>query len=817
MQSILDLVSENYIIMILIYLKTTFREISKNKIFSIIHIVGLSTGIAAFVIILRYALYELSYDKFYENADQIYRIRQDRYDKGKLSTTWGAGCPAVGPAVKKEFPEVADVGILTGVPGVITVDEKSFRIDRMFAANTSFLTMLPVRLVAGIDTLALNEPFTAVLSQTSAKKIFGDTDPVGKIIKLDNETVFRVTGVFSDIPQNTHLKFNVLFSWPTYVKMSGNRVETAWGWDGFLTYIRLVKGTNVPGFEKKMNEFAKKQAESLLKQYDQSVEYMLQPFRSIHLHSALMWEAEENGNAETVYFLMAIAFIILIVAWINYINLSTVKAAFRSKEIAIRKISGASRILLIKQFITESFAINLIATLLAVGLVAATLPFFRSFTGRDLDLNSPLVWLIFILIILAGPLISGFYPALVTSSFRPMAVFRGETEGIGGGVFVRKALIVFQFAASVILISGTFTVYRQISYMRKQELGVDIDQSIIVRGPSLADSTFVEKMTSFKTELLRNPRIKTVSSSTCVPGGKVRWNAGGVRRASEDDTKGNQYRIVGVDYDYIDTYQLSILKGRSFSREYGSDEQSVLFNESAIRLMGFGKPEDAIGESIYFWGNNYKIIGVLKNYHQESLKENFDALIFRCMPGVRDYITVKMNPIRQQAADYSAVLGAVKENWDRFFPGNPFDYYLLHDHYEDQYKAEDQFMTIFEMFTFLAILIACLGLFGLSWFIIARRTKEIGIRKVNGASSREVMLMISAGFFRLVIMGVVVAAPVAFLFASKWLDRFAYKTTFSWVAFVLSGLIVLIISASAIFYNVYAIARTDPAKSLREN
>lgn len=807
--------------MLKIYLKTAFREIFKNKIFSIIHIIGLSTGIAAFVIILQYALYELSYDRFYKNADQIYRIRQDRYDKGKLSTTWGAGCAAIGPALKKEFPEVLDYGILTGAGGIISIDDKSFRIDKRFFANTSFLTMLPVEFVSGNDSTALNEPFTAVISESLSKKYFGNDDALGKTFKVDNEDLFKITGVFKDLPANTHLKFNLLYSWPTYVKFNGNRIETAWNWDGYYTYLKLVKGTDIREFELKMNEFTKKQTESLSKKYNQSAEYILQPFRSIHLNSHLMWEAEVNGNADTVYFLILIAFIILIIAWVNYINLSTVKAVFRSREIAIRKISGGSRIQLIRQFITESFAVNLIASAIAVFLVILFIPFFRSFTGKGLNLNTPEVWVIFALVIILGPVFSGLYPAFVISSYKPMSIFRGKSEGLNGGTLMRKALIIFQFAASVVLLAGTFTVYRQIKYMKSQELGVNIDQTIVVRGPGIVDSTYTEKITRFKAELLNYPLIKYVASSTCVPGNKVQWNAGGIRRISDDDTKGNQYRIVGVDYDFLDSYGLEVLAGRKFSREFGSDEQSVMFNESAVKLMGFATPESALNESIYFWGSQYKIIGVLRNYHQESPKENFDALIFRCTPQTRDFFSVKLNCNAENGADYSRNISRsielLKQNWEKFFPGNPFEYFFLTDHYLEQYKAEDQFMTIFKLFSLLAIIIACLGLFGLSWFIIARNTKEIGIRKVNGATAAEIMFLISGSFFRLIIIGIVIAAPVTYLIASEWLEKFANKTGFSWPAFILSGLIIVVISAVTISYNVIVIARTNPAQSLRES
>jgi putative ABC transport system permease protein len=801
------------------YLFTALREIYKNKTFSIIHILGLSMGIAAFVLILQYSLYELSYESFYRNADQVYRVRQDRYDKGKLSTTWGAGCAAVGPALKNEFPEVFAYARLINITGIINIGETNFREDKMYAVNSSFLTMLPVKMLAGIDSSALDEPHTAVISESIAKKYYGNSDAIGKSFRLNKGDVFKITGVFKDIPDNTHLKYNILLSWPTYVLWRGPRVETAWFWDGYYTFISLKKGTDLVAFEKKMNEFTDKQTADLTKQFNQSAVYILQPLRDIHLHSNLMWEAEPNGDSKTVYFLMVIAFIILIIAWVNYINLSTVKAIFRSREVAIRKISGAFRTELIKQFLIESFAINLFASFLALIIVLVSVPFLRNLTGREMSLNNIVIWIVFFAVILLGPIVSGIYPAMVTSSFKPMTIFRGKNNGSSGSGILRKLLVVFQFAASITLIAGTLTVYNQLIFMRNQDLGVNIDQTLVIKGPGVADSTFNEKLSAFKVELLKYPIIKAVTASTTVPGSKVFWNAGGIRRASEDDSKSNQYRVIGVDYDFVDAYNLTLLTGRNFSKEFSTDEASVLFNEEAVKLMDFETPESAIGVEIFFWGNNYKIIGILKNFHQESLKEKYDAVIFRLTPGTRDYFSVKLSFNGQSGSDsykmMQNTITHINNSWNQFFPGNPFDYFFLSDHYDNQYRAEKQFRTIFGLFAVLAIVIACLGLFGLSWFIIIQRTKEIGIRKVNGASVKEILLLISGEFFKLVLAGIIIAAPVAWWFSVNWLEKYPFRVGFSWWLFILSGFTIFLISAITISYNIIVIAHTDPAKSLK--
>jgi putative ABC transport system permease protein len=805
------------------YLLTAFREIFKNKIFSAIHIVGLAMGFAAFVHILQYSLYELSYDKFYDNQQQIYRIRQDRYDKGKLSTTWGAGCSAIGPALKNKFPEVESYARLANINGIVKIigknlKENNFREERMFAVNTAFLTMFPLKLIAGVDTTALNEPFTAVISESLAKKYFGDESAMGQTFYFNKDNLFTITGVFRDIPQNTHLKYDMLISWPTYVKWRGPEIETAWFWDGFYTYVQLKKGTDVAAFEKKMGEFADRQIEELTQQKDRIAIYTLQPLSSIHLNSNLMWEAEVNGDSKTVYFLMVIACIILIIAWVNYINLSTVKAIFRSREVAMRKISGASRAHLVRQFLVESFTINLMATFLAYIFVLISMPFLRKITGREMSLNTPEIWTVFAAMIVVGPIVSGIYPALVISSFKPIAIFRGKLTGASGGAFIRKALVVFQFAASITLIAGTFTVYNQLLYMRSQELGVNIDQTLIIKGPGVTDSTYEDKLTAFKEELLKYPMIKAISASTSIPGSRVLWNAGGIKRVSEDDSKSNQYRIIGIDDDFVDAYKLNVIAGRGFSKDFGTDRHSVLFNEEALKLMNFESPDSALGVDIYFWGENYKIVGVLKNFHQESLKEKFDAIIFRFTPDTHDYFSIKLNYEGKSGTDIHKLtqntIETIKTQWEEFFPGNPFDYFFLSDHYDQQYKAENQFRTIFGLFAILAIIIACMGLFGLSWFIIVQRTKEIGIRKVNGASVSDILLIVSKDFFRLVLYGIIIAAPVTYYLSMRWMEKYPFKVGFNWWLFALSGILILFISAITISYNTLAIAHSNPAESI---
>jgi len=797
------------------YFKTAIRNLFKHKIFSLINIFGLAIGIAACLLILQYARFELSYDDFQANADRIFRVQQNRYNDGKLSTQWAAGAAGIGPAVKEAIPEIETFAKLTKTGGVITYGNEKFREEKMYFANDAFLPMFSYKVIRGKVAGALAEPNTAVITASAAKKYFGKQNPLGKTISRNKKQDYKITAIVADMPANTHLKFEVLLSFATFVKFTSPEAETGFNWDGFYTYLLLKPHTDPAVVEIKMAQMIDKRFGETLKASNEKVEYRLQPVKDIHLYSNYMMEAEPNGDGKSVRFLLIISIFIIVIAWINYINLSTARSIERAREVGIRKVLGSYRSQLIRQFLIESLLINLLAVVVAFLLVVISLPLFNSFTGKEISfslLGDGKFWLALAGIFVAGTFLSGLYPAFVLSSFKPIAVLKGRLAKTSHGSFLRQALVIIQFAASVALMVGTYSVYRQLKFMQDQDLGVQIDQTLILRGPNVTDSTYMEQLTAFKTEMKRVPGIHTVTASTEVPGQKVGWNAGGIRLTGSDPGKSNQYRVIGIDYDFIDAYKLKILKGRKFSEQYGTDRQSVLFNEAAVKLMGFTKLEDALNKRIDFWGETYTIIGVLTNHHQESLREAYDAHIFRLIPDSDNFYSIKMQP---GTHNWNDIIKKTESKWTAFFPGNPFEYFFLDDHFQEQYKADRQFGTTFSLFAMLAIFVACLGLFGLASFVTTQRTKEIGIRKISGAGISSILILLTKDFIKPIFISFAIAAPITYYLIQQWLENFAFKISISPWMFIFPAILILLIAIITISTQTIKAASANPVKSLR--
>ncbi len=801
------------------YFTIALRNLRKNKVFSFINILGLAIGIAACLLILQYVQWELSYDDFHTNKENLYRVKQNRYNKGVLTTEWAAGCGAAGYELKEGFEEVEEYATLRPTAGVVIYKGAStgpvrFKEEKMFFATASFLPMFSFDLLQGDESSALEKPYTAVLSQKAAQRYFGSEDPIGQRISVNDDNEYEITGVFQDIPENSHLKFDFLFSYSTYVGWVGEDVLTAWQWDGFYTYLKLKDGTDPQALEAKIPALIDAKAGEELAEYDSDMDFSLQPLTEIHLTSNYMMEAEVNGDKDAVYALLIIAIFIILIAWVNYINLSTAKSVDRAKEVGIRKVMGSQRMQLIRQFMAESVLLNVVAVIIAIILVLASYRYFGTLVGQEITLSlfaTPSFWWFLLTIFLVGAFFSGIYPAFILSAFKPVQVLKGKMRTSKNGVVLRKTLVVLQFAASVFLIAGTLIVYQQIMYMQNQDLGVAIDQTLVIEAPSVVDdSVYTDRVEGFKSALTRNSSIQAATASTAVPGNKPGWNAGGIRLVSQDDTESNQYRVMGVDYDFLEAFQLQMVAGRNFSREFSTDESTVLFNESAIKLLGFDEAEKALNEEIFFWGDTFKIVGVIKDYHQESLIANFDPLIFRLMPASRRYFSLKV-----ESAHLPETIATANQAWDSYFPGNPFNYFFLDDHFNKQYQADLRFGQTFGFFALLAILVACLGLFGLSSFMAVQKTKEIGIRKVLGSSVSGIVALLSKDFIQLVIMASVVSLPIVYLVMQSWLSDYAFRIEIAWWLLLSPVILVMLIALFTISFQTVRAALADPAKSLR--
>ncbi len=796
-----------------------WRNIKRHKAYSAINILGLAIGIAACLLILQYVSFELSYENFQVNKDRIYRVQQDRFDNGKLSTQWAAGAYAAGNSFKAAIPEIEDYVKVVG-NGRVTTDVKNqpLKIEKVYFTNASFFNIFTYPLIAGNKNTALKEPFTAALSETTAKKIFGATNVVGKTLQLNRKDNYTITAVYKDAPVNTQLKPDMLLSYATYLKWttdsSGNGPETAWEWDGCLTYLLLHKGVNPAVVEKKFIPVVEKGVGEDMKKYNSGVVYHLQPLTDIHLYSHYMMEPGENGDGKTVYLLLAIAFFIVVIAWVNYINLATARAITRAREVGVRKAVGSQRSQLIVQFLSESALLNGFALVLALLIVLIAIPGFNELSGQQLSFSlfgNANFWVGLISLFLIGVFFSGLYPAFVLSGFKPIEVLKGKLDTTKQGGLLRKSLVVFQFAASLFLLMGTVTVYQQIQYMRKQSLGINIDQTLIVQPPIVGlDSTFLQKITAFKQELQQKASVQHITVSTSIPGEAVGWNAGGIKLVGQDESKQKQYRVIGVDYDYIKTYGLKLIAGRPFDKSFGSDKNSVIFNQKGIEQLGFNKPADAIGKKIDFWGNQYTIEGVTENFHQQSLREAYEPLILRLIPDVNGSISIKTS-----AANAAKTISSVKSEWDNFFPGNTLEYFFLDDHFDEQYKADKRFGQVFGLFTSLAILVACLGLFGLASFTTLQRTKEIGIRKVLGASVGNILNLLYREFALLLWIAFIIATPLAWFTTSNWLQNYAFRISLQWTYFVLPFVIIITIAFITVSFQSIKAAVANPVKSLR--
>ena len=801
------------------YFKIAWRNLMRHKVYSGINILGLAIGIASCMLILQYVFYQLSYENFQVNKDRIYRVQQDRYDNGKLSTQWAAGAFGVGNAFKEAIPEIEDYVKVVGTGDVTTeVQNQPLKIEKVFFASSAFFNIFTYPLLFGNKTYALQEPNTAALSETTARNIYGTTNVIGKTLELNRNSNYKITAVYKDFPQNTQLRPNVLLSYATFVKMttdsSGNGPETAWEWDGCLTYLLLQKNANPKEVEKKFLPIVDKFVGADMKKYNSGVVYKLQPLTDIHLYSHYMLEPGETGNAKTVYLLLGIAFFIVIIAWVNYINLATARAITRAKEVGIRKVVGSRRNQLIFQFLSESAVMNAVALILALLIVMLAIPGFDALAGQHLSfslLAKHQFWMSLAALFLTGVFLSGLYPAFVLSGFKPVEVLKGSMGGTMQSNLLRKSLVVLQFAASLFLLTGTVAVYQQIQFMRHQSLGINIDQTLVVNPPTVGiDSTFSTKMKAFKNELDQNTLIRNISVSTSIPGSPVGWNAGGIKLVGADESTQKQYRVIGVDYDYMKTYGLNVIAGRPFSKSFGSDDSAVIFNRKAIEQLGFNKPGEALNKRIDFWGHRYTIIGVTDNFHQQSLQDAYEPLILRLIPDVNGYLSVKTT-----GADAGKVIGLVKAQWDRYFPGNTFDYFFLDAHFNDQYKADGRFGKVFGLFTCLAILVACMGLFGLASFTTLQRTKEIGIRKVLGASVVNILKLLYREFALLLLISFLIATPLAWIAATDWLQGYAFRMDMNWTYFILPFVAICAIALTTVSFQSIKAAIANPVNSLR--
>lgn len=792
------------------HLKLAFRNLIKQKGYSLINLLGLITGITAFILIVCWIQSEMSFDSFHHDKENIYRVDFKLYEEDKLELYSAAAVPAVGPEMKRNFPEVKEYTRFSRVEGVVNYGDVHFKESEMFYAEPSFFSLFSFSLVKGTADTSLLAVNTAVISESAAHRYFGETDPMGKVITYNGTDKYSICGVAKDAPANSHFKFDILLSYENLINQN-EWFNSGWLGANFYTYVRLTPGTNVKALEAKIPQLPQKFIGDFMKQAYFLVEFNLRKLGDIHLHSSLSNELSVNGSFRGITFLGIIAVLVLLIAYINYINLTTSRSVERASEVGVRKVLGALKKQLVSQFVTESVLLNLLALIISIGAVLLLVPVFNQLAGSVIHLKLKTLATLFLGLLALAILLTGLFPAFYLSRYAPSTVLKSKGQtGSRGMAFFKNGMVVFQFAISVILISGTILINRQLSFVQQQDLGIDIDQTLVVEGPqAIRAEAYNNQLQGFKSDLLQQSEVKSITVSSCIPGKEITWNPVYGKLVNGTNTE-KKIDMIGIDNDFIETYGLKLIAGINFDKPYQQKINQLIINESAVKYLGFADAEDAIGKELTSSDNgNAHVIGVVRDFNQRSLKQLPQPIAFSNRPW-NEYYSIKVNQ-----ANLDRLIPFLEKTWNRQFPGNPVRYFFLDDYFNNQYQADRKFGQFFQLFSLLAIFIACLGLLGLSSYTISRRTKEIGVRKVNGAKISEVLVLLNKDFVKWVLVAFIIAMPLSWYIMTLWLENFAYKTNLSWWIFALAGLLALGIALLTVSFQSWKAATRNPVEALR--
>jgi len=793
------------------YFKIVIRNILRHKVYSIINIAGLSVGMACTILILLWVQYELSFDCYHEKVDRIYRLAMDM-DFGKMQGRYAISNYIAGKTLAKDYPEVERSVRFQEIPFKILIQykDKQFFEDNIFMADETVFNIFTFPLIKGDPKNALKNAFSVVITEDMAQKYFGDEDPIGRVIRVDNEIDLTVTGVMKNVLRNSHFIFNALVSFETLRHVYENyqkEMEEDWLDHDNYTYLLLRETYDYRDLEKKLPAFIEKHVGETLKAVGGKVEYFLQPLTQIHLNSKLEYDTD-NGDMAYVYAFSIIAIFVLFIACINFMNLSTARSASRAKEVGVRKALGAHRSKLVHQFFCESFLLSFVSFVISLGLVEIALPFFRPLTGSELSFDYIFMpWLIlgYLGLVSFVAFVAGSYPAFFLSAFQTIKVLTGRLKAGATGSRIRSVLVTFQFTISIGLIIGSVISFSQLSYMKQKRLGFNKGQIVVIRivGDSLRKS-----IPTIKAELTSISGIIDVAASSHVPGRVSAQHA--FVPQGYNLTQTQVMANISINPDFIPTMGIQIVDGRNFSDEIISDQsESILINETATRRYDWKNP---VGKTIRNLLNdtNKTVIGVVENYHLRSLHHKIMPLYIDNDPSNFLYISIKIKP-----DDVSKTLRDLRKKWAEITPTQTFDYFFLVESFDLQYRADEKLSVIFSNFTFLAIFVACLGLFGLAFFTAEQRTKEIGIRKALGETVSNLVILLTKEFFKWVLLANIIAWPIAYLAMNHWLQNFAYRINIGIGTFILTALLALVIALLTVGYQAVKAARANPVEALR--
>ena len=805
------------------YIKVAVRTLINQKFYSILNISGLSVGLCCFILIALYVNDEVSYDRWVSDAPNIYRLDFSGELGGNTFVTALASAPAAN-ALLEDYPEVLETTRMRGT-GEWLLNKKGdlnyFKIADVTWADGNIFSFFGIPLIHGDPTTVISAPNQIALSASMAKTIFGDTNPVGKTVMLDSETSYEVSAVFEDMPNNSHFHYDMFLSMETLDESHSN----TWFSINFSTYLRLQDGFDHRELEAKFPDMAVKYIGPELEQIlglgidklqgpDAVAAFELTPMLDIHLRSDKLGELGANGDIKYVYIFSAIALFILLLACINFMNLATARSARRAKEVGVRKVMGAYKTHLIRQFLTEALVISAISTLIAIVIAALILPYFNELAAKSIlesELMNPIILAILGIIIIVGVL-AGSYPAFYLSQFKPVETLKGKLSVGLKSSGIRSMLVVVQFIISISMIIGTAVVFDQLSYIQNKKLGFDKEHVVMIKDAWMLGS----KTKAFKETVVKNTQVSSGTLSSFLPVNTINNNNLYYHGTDPESSPNYVLSNYTIDYDYIATLGMEIIEGRNFSKDFPTDTAAVILNESAVKMMGL---ENAVGTIISGFDGTpddpilrqYKVIGVLKNFHFTSLRDNIDPLLF-ALGESTGFVSFKIS-----GDQISETVDLIKTTWNEFGPGQPFDFDFLDQRFNGLYASEQKIGSIFSVFAFLAIFIACLGLYGLAAFTTEQKMKEIGIRKVLGASVPSIITLLSKEFVKLVGIAFVIAAAITTFFMNKWLEDFVYRTDLKPGTFVLAGILALLIAFLTMSIQSYRAAISNPAKTLKSS
>ena len=798
------------------YFKVAIRNLAKNRVFSFINISGLAIGLGAFLLIFQFINFEKSYDNFHHDADRIYRIQYEKISSDNHDKSAGLAAGA-GPGLKAEFPEIEvfskmwDASFMTNL---FAVEEESFIETGLFYADENFFDLFQFNFVAGEANKALNEVNSVVLSQETAIRFFGKTDVIGELVKLNNgmgEQTCKVTGVLESLPANTHFDFHVLVSFKTLAQLTDGNANTTFGWNAFPTYVRLSPGVESEILESKFPSFIEKNYASLIESGVQPV-YKLMPLKDIYLKSNVRFEVGPLGDDQMIKTLAGISLFIVILAYFNYVNLSTSQAIQRIKEIGVRKVTGATKSQVFTQFIIESFLFNIIGLGLGFTIMQLSKPFFDGLVGKTISTGTLLdggTISVLLVLLISGTLLAGIYPSLMLSRFRVTGALKGTSNVLGKAGLVRQGLVVFQFVVLCFLLIGSLTVRKQINFMLKSDWGFNSEQMLIVNGPASGIRNPGD-FESFRNKLEQIPGVLMTSNSTIIPGKEISWINNNVRRVGSDITETQSIPYIGINDTYVESLGLNIIAGRNFDKSLKTDEEGVLLSKKAVGVLGFKSVQDAIGKKILDGGREYGVLGVVDDYLQQSFKSNYNPIAYRFIPAASNFFNIRI-----EGRNKTSLIREIEGTYSAHFAANPFEYVFLDEFFQRQFEEDVVFAKVFDLFTLMGFWISCLGLIGLTSYGVSQKRKEIGIRKVLGATVYGVMFLISKKYVSLVIISVMIAIPISFYAVRSWLSNYSFAADIAVYLFVAPVFIILIITLIMTGLLSFRAAAKNPVESLR--